>query len=76
MTPQSVGVPHDSLVLGKHSGRRALEHRLIALGRTLTHEELDAVYHRFTELADRKKTIYDQDLLALLKPEQKVSAIA
>jgi 2-isopropylmalate synthase len=70
MTPQSVGVPHDSLVLGKHSGRRALEHRLVALGHTLTHEELDAVYHRFTELADRKKTIYDQDLIGLLKPEK------
>jgi 2-isopropylmalate synthase len=67
MTPQSVGVPHDSLVLGKHSGRRALEHRLIALGHTLSHAELDAVYHRFTELADRKKTIYDQDLIGLLK---------
>jgi 2-isopropylmalate synthase len=75
MTPQSVGVPHDSLVLGKHSGRRALEHRLIALGHNLTHEELDAVYHRFTELADRKKTIYDQDLIGLLKPEPKVSAL-
>jgi 2-isopropylmalate synthase len=70
MTPQSVGVPHDSLVLGKHSGRRALEHRLIALGHNLTHAELDAVYHRFTELADRKKTIYDQDLIGLLKPEK------
>ncbi len=76
MTPQSVGVPHDSLVLGKHSGRRALEHRLIALGHNLTHEELDAVYHRFTELADRKKTIYDQDLIRLLKPEPKVSVPA
>ena len=70
MTPQSVGVPHDSLVLGKHSGRRALEHRLIALGHNLTHAELDAVYHRFTELADRKKTIYDQDLIGLLKPSE------
>jgi 2-isopropylmalate synthase len=76
MTPQSVGVPHDSLVLGKHSGRRALEHRLIALGHNLTHEELDAVYHRFTELADRKKTIYDQDLIRLLKPAPSVPAIA
>ncbi len=76
MTPQSVGVPHDSLVLGKHSGRRALEHRLIALGHNLTHEELDAVYHRFTELADRKKTIYDQDLIRLLKPEPKVTVPA
>ena len=70
MTPHSVGVPHASLVLGKHSGRRALEHRLIALGHNLTHAELDAVYHRFTELADRKKTIYDQDLIGLLKPSE------
>ena len=67
MTPESVGVPHNSLVLGKHSGRRALEHRLIELGHKLSHEELDAVYHRFTELADRKKTIYDQDLISLLQ---------
>jgi 2-isopropylmalate synthase len=76
MTPASVGVPHNSLVLGKHSGRRALEQRYIELGQPLTREQLDLVYHRFTELADRKKTIYDQDLLSLLKPEPKVSAIA
>jgi 2-isopropylmalate synthase len=76
MTPASVGVPHNSLVLGKHSGRRALEHRFIELGYNLTRSELDTVYHRFTELADRKKTIYDQDLLSLLKPTASVSAIA
>ena len=76
MTPASVGVPHNSLVLGKHSGRRALEQRYVELGYPLTREQLNAVYTRFTELADRKKTIYDQDLLSLLKPEQKVSAIA
>jgi 2-isopropylmalate synthase len=70
MTPESVGVPSNSLVLGKHSGRRALEHRLIELGHNLTHTELDAVYARFTELADRKKTIYDQDLIGLLKLEK------
>jgi 2-isopropylmalate synthase len=70
MTPESVGVPSNSLVLGKHSGRRALEHRLIELGHNLSHAELDAVYGRFTELADRKKTIYDQDLIGLLKPEK------
>jgi 2-isopropylmalate synthase len=66
MTPESVGVPKNSLVLGKHSGRRALEQRFVELGYPLTREELDAVYHRFTELADRKKTIYDQDLIGLL----------
>ncbi|HEX9200035.1 MAG TPA: 2-isopropylmalate synthase [Acidobacteriaceae bacterium] len=76
MTPESVGVPHNSLVLGKHSGRRALEQRYVELGQNLSRAELDAVYHRFTELADRKKTIYDQDLLSLLKPEPNVSAIA
>jgi len=68
MTPESVGVAHNSLVLGKHSGRRALEQRYVELGHPLTREQLNAVYTRFTELADRKKTIYDQDLLSLLKP--------
>jgi 2-isopropylmalate synthase len=66
MTPASVGVTATTIVLGKHSGRRALEHRLAELGHTLTREELDNVYHRFTELADRKKSIYDQDIVALL----------
>ena len=69
MTPESVGVPSNSLVLGKHSGRRALEHRLVELGHHLSKPELNEVYARFTALADRKKTIYDQDLIALLKPE-------
>jgi len=74
MTPASVGVPHNSLVLGKHSGRRALEHRLHELGQYLTKPELDAVYHRFTDLADRKKTIYDQDLIALVQAERSATA--
>jgi 2-isopropylmalate synthase len=76
MTPESVGVAHNSLVLGKHSGRRALEQRYVELGHPLTREQLNTVYARFTELADRKKTIYDQDLLTLLKPEPKVSVPA
>ena len=75
MTPESVGVPKNSLVLGKHSGRRALEHRLAELGHPLSKEELNEVYGRFTALADRKKTIYDQDLLSLLQPEKAAVAI-
>ncbi len=75
MTPESVGVPSNSLVLGKHSGRRALEQRYVELGHKLTHEELDAVYHRFTELADRKKTIYDQDLIGLLRPAEQSASV-
>ena len=70
MTPESVGAPATNIVLGKHSGRRALEHRLKALGHTLTRDELDGVYGRFTSLADRKKVIYDQDLLELLRVSQ------
>jgi len=66
MTPESVGANATNLVLGKHSGRRVLEQRLRELGHPLTREQLDAVYHRFTELADRKKAIYDQDLIGLL----------
>jgi 2-isopropylmalate synthase len=67
MTPASVGFTGQNIVLGKHSGRRALEYRLAELGHKLSHEELDAVYNRFTELADRKKLLYDQDIVALLQ---------
>ena len=68
MTPASVGVAATNLVLGKHSGRRVLEQRLAELGHPLTREQLDEVYHRFTDLTDRKKSIYDQDLIGLLQP--------
>lgn len=66
MTPESVGVTTNNIVLGKHSGRKALQHRMSEMGFQLSGEELDLVYHRFTELADRKKSIYDQDLVALV----------
>ena len=66
MTPSLVGVAKTHLVLGKHSGRAALRHRLEQLGFTLTREELQNMYYRFVALADRKKNIYDQDLVGLL----------
>ena len=66
MTPESVGVPANSLVLGKHSGRHALSLRYMELGYEVSAAELDAAYRRFTNLADRKKRIYDQDLISLL----------
>ena len=65
MTPESVGVPANELVLGKHSGRHALALRFEQLGYPISADELEAVYRRFTELADRKKRIYDQDLISL-----------
>ncbi|HEX6047316.1 MAG TPA: 2-isopropylmalate synthase [Pyrinomonadaceae bacterium] len=66
MTPESVGVPANSLVLGKHSGRHALSLRYMELGYDVSTSELDVAYARFTELADRKKRIYDQDLISLI----------
>src|SRR5580692_8030633 len=66
MTPSLVGVSRTSLVLGKHSGRAALRHRLEQLGYTLSREELQQTYYRFVALADRKKNIYDQDLIGIL----------
>lgn len=66
MTPALVGVSKTHLVLGKHSGRAALRHRLEQLGFTLTREELQQTYYRFVALADRKKNIYDQDLIGIL----------
>ena len=75
MTPESVGAGHTKLVLGKHSGRRALADRLEKLGHPLDRNQVDEVYTRFTALADRKKSIYDQDLLGLLQPAKATPVI-
>jgi 2-isopropylmalate synthase len=64
--PKSVGVPESKLVLGKHSGRHALHKRAEDLGFQLGKEELDVLYHRFTALADRKKGVRNDEILALL----------
>lgn len=66
MRPATFGVPHNQIVLGKHSGRRALAHRLEELGIDLKTYDLDLAYQRFMQLAERKKSVYDQDLLALI----------
>ncbi len=63
MTPQSVGVPKNELVLGKHSGRRALDDKLKSLGFHFSKDELNGVYASFIALADEKKTISDVDLI-------------
>ena len=66
MTPASMGVPANRMVLGKHSGRHALRSRLEQLGYHLAPSDLDIAYRAFTELADRKKAIFDQDLINLV----------
>lgn len=69
MTPTSVGVPGNALVLGKHSGRRALSERLKHLGYQFNTDEITHLYHHFTRLADRKKVIVDDDLRSLVRKQ-------
>jgi 2-isopropylmalate synthase len=66
MTPASVGVGERNMVLGKHSGRHAVESRLVSLGLAVDRGEIEALTARVKELADRKKFVYDEDLLALV----------
>ena len=66
MTPESVGIRKTRLVLGKHSGKHALMDRIKELGYEVDKHEFEAVFERFKALCDRKKTIYDEDLEALL----------
>lgn len=66
MTPESVGIPKNAIVLGKHSGRHAFEDRLRELGYTLDQDKLDKTFKKFKALADKKKIIKDRDLEALV----------
>ncbi len=69
MTPETVGLNQSRLVLGKHSGRHAFRVRLEELGFTLSDDELQTAFKRFKELADKKKTVTDADLEALVADE-------
>jgi 2-isopropylmalate synthase len=66
ITPQTVGMPTNEIVLGKHSGRHALAKRYEDLGYQLAKPELERAYELFCKLADRKKNIYDEDLIAIV----------
>jgi 2-isopropylmalate synthase len=67
MRPQDVGLSETSLVMGKHSGRAALRAKLHDLGIDLAENQLNDVFVRFKDLADRKKEVFDDDLLALVR---------
>jgi 2-isopropylmalate synthase len=69
MRPETVGASRSKLVLGKHSGRHALKARLISLGYALAEAEIDQLFERFKALADKKKTITDADIEALVSDE-------
>ena len=70
MRPEDVGISGSELVLGKHSGRHGLVARLKQLGYAVTPGELEKIYARFIELADKKKNVYDDDLTALLHAQE------
>ncbi len=67
MTPESVGARTQGLVLGKHSGRHALDQRFTEMGFSLSKSELEKAYKIFTKLADQKKEIFEEDLLAIVQ---------
>ncbi len=67
MTPQSVGLSENKLVLGKHSGRHAFEARLKKMGYALPPADLDRAFEKFKDLADRKKAVNELDIEALLQ---------
>ncbi len=66
ISPETVGMPANHIVLGKHSGRHALANRYRELGYELTKPEIERAYESFTRLADRKKNVYDEDLISIV----------
>jgi 2-isopropylmalate synthase len=69
MTPQSVGIPKSSLVLGKHSGRHAFRERIVEMGYSLEDKELNLAFKRFKALSDMKKDIYNEDIEMIIMDE-------
>ncbi len=69
MTPESIGLNKNKLVLGKHSGRHAFVDRLKELGYDLSKEDIEKAFVRFKDLADQKKEIFDEDLDAIIADE-------
>ncbi|MGH9221785.1 MAG: homocitrate synthase/isopropylmalate synthase family protein, partial [Vicinamibacterales bacterium] len=76
MRPESVGAPGTRLVLGKHSGLRGLDARCRALGHRLRQPELERLYLKVTALADRTKTVDDEQLTAIIREELAPLAVA
>ena len=72
MRPTDVGLSETSLVMGKHSGRAALRSKLNDLGYELADNQLSDVFVRFKELADRKKEVFEEDLVALMRQNDTV----
>ena len=69
MTPQSVGRAMSNLVIGKHSGRNAVRQKFESMGYQLDEEQLNVIFEAVKQLADRKKKLHDEDLMALVQQE-------
>ncbi len=69
MTPESVGLESNRMVLGRHSGRHGFKARIEQLGYALDGDELQRAYERFLAVADKKKEVFDEDLTAILEDE-------
>ena len=76
MTPESVGVSQTSLVLGKHSGQHAFSKKLVELGYSVGKEDEDRLFAEFKRTCDRKKTITDRDIIALVESTEEKEAAA
>src|SRR5438270_4709651 len=73
MDPATVGIPTNSLVLGKHSGRHAFRERVIELGYTLSDEQVEHAFVKFKALADKKKEVFDEDIEALVDDQLEIA---
>ncbi len=71
MRPEQVGRTESHLVLGRHSGRHGLKKKLSELGYRLSEKEFNTVYQKFMEVSDKKKEVYDDDLIAILNETKK-----
>jgi 2-isopropylmalate synthase len=69
MTPESIGLKTNNLVLGKHSGKHAFGERVSSLGYELSADELSEAFEKFKVLADKKKSVYDKDIEAIVAKE-------
>ena len=69
MSPESIGLTKSSLVMGKHSGRHAFRAKLVELGFDVGDNALEDAFRRFKDLADKKKEIFDEDIIALVDDE-------
>lgn len=70
MTPESIGLETNSLVLGKHSGRHAFKDKLEQMGYILSSEDLDKAFSKFKDLADKKKDVFDKDIDAIVSSQR------